>query len=258
MRGKSLLAVLFISLLNGPLAGQDAEVLSQACDAGDMPSCDNLGLRYEAGLDVTPDLARAVTLFRKACDGDLMLGCDHLGSMYRTGMGVTPDLGIAASLYERACDGGVMESCANLGMSYERGDGVTQDVATAVGLYERACDGGVIWTCDRSGIAPEPDAGVASVGGFRITGLVVDADARDPLSEAIVDVSELGIQVISDVSGRVEFPALPRGRHRLTAVAVGYERMERNIHEIKIGFSYLIGSPDFVYFRVMNPNRFVT
>ena len=229
MRGKSLLVVFFAGLLPGLLAGQDAEVLSQACDAGDMPSCDNLGLRYEAGLDVTQDLARAVSLFRRACDADLMEGCNHLGSMYRNGAGVTQDLGAAASFYERACDAGMAEGCANLGMSYELGDGVTQDVATAVSLYQRACDGGVIWTCNRSGVALEPSAGVASVGGFHVTGLVVDTETGDPLGEAIVELPDLGIRVIADGSGRVEFGGLPTGRHRLYAERVAYEVMEGDL-----------------------------
>ena len=132
MKGKYLLVIFFVSQLPGPLAGQDAAELSQACDAGDMQSCDDLGLRYESGLDVTQDLERAVSLFQRACDGELMLGCNHLGSMYRTGAGVAQDLGTAVSFYERACDGGMMEGCANLGISYERGDGVTLDVATAM------------------------------------------------------------------------------------------------------------------------------
>ena len=225
MKTKSLLAVFFVSLLPGLLAGQDAEALSQACDAGDIPSCDNLGLRYEAGLDVTQDLARAVSLFQRACDGELMLGCNHLAGMYRTGAGVTQDLGIAASLYERACDGGMMEGCANLGMSYERGDGVAQDVVTAVSLYQRACEGGVFWTCNRSGIALDPDAGVASAGGFRIAALVVDAETGNPLNEAIVDLPDLGIRVITDESGRVEFGALPPGPHRIKAERVHYQPM---------------------------------
>ncbi len=226
MKGKYLLAALFVSLLPSPLAGQDAETLSQACDAGDMLSCESLGRAYEAGLGVTQDLARAVGLFQRACDGELMLGCNHLGSMYRTGAGVTPDLRIAASLYERACDGGMMEACANLGMSYERGDGVTQDAATAVTFYQRACDGGVTWTCDRSGIAREPDAGVAPVAGFRIAGLVADAETGDPLSEAIVDMPGLGIRVITDASGRVDFGELPVGQHPIKAERVGYEPLE--------------------------------
>ena len=126
MSAKFLVVVLLVNLLPGPLAGQDAEVVSQeACDAGDMLSCDTLGVRYETGAGVTQDLERAVGLFQRACDGGTMLGCTHLGLMYEKGAGVTPDLASAVLLYERACDGGDMPGCANLGVSYERGDGDT-------------------------------------------------------------------------------------------------------------------------------------
>ena len=226
MNRKSLLVVFFASLLPGPLAGQDAEMLTQACDAGVMQSCDALGLRYEAGLDVTQDLARAVGLFQKACDGSLMLGCHHLGGMYRAGLGVRQDLGTAVSLYRRACDGGMMEACANLAISYERGDGVTQDGATAVSLYRRACEAEVTWACSRVEIADDPDAGVVRAYGFRITASVVDTGTRDPLSEAIVEMPAFGIRVITDRSGRVQFPVLPTGRHRLKAERVGYQVLE--------------------------------
>jgi len=228
LRGKSLLVV-FFALLPGALAGQDPEASQQACDAGVMQSCDALGLRYEAGLDVTQDLERAVGLFRTACDGELMLGCTHLGSMYRTGMGVAQDLATAADLYQRACDGQMMEACANLAISYERGDGVAQDGATAVGLYQRACDGGVAWTCARVETANDPDAGAPRAYGFRIVASVVDTETRDPLSEAVVDMPALGIRVITDESGRVDFGELPVGRHRLKAERVGYRVMEAEL-----------------------------
>ena len=227
MKGKYLLVVFFVGLMPGPLAGQDAVVLSQqACDAGDMQACDDLGLRYESGLDVTQDLTRAVSLFQRACDGELMLACNHLGSMYRTGAGVAQDLGTAVSLYQRACDGGMMESCANLAISYERGDGVTANVATAASLYRRACEASVTWTCDRVGTADGPDPGVAAAGGFRIATLVVDTETSDPLGEAIVELPELGIRVITDGSGRVEFGELPTGRHPIEVERVGYLVME--------------------------------
>ena len=59
-------ASLLASPLASPLAGQDPEASQRACDAGVMQSCDALGLRYEAGLDVPQDLERAVTLFQTA------------------------------------------------------------------------------------------------------------------------------------------------------------------------------------------------
>ncbi len=137
MKGKSLLVVLFVSLLAGPLAGQDAVALSQqACDAGDLQSCDDLGLRYGGGLGVTRDAARALSFFQRACDGGVMLGCTHSGIfLQRDEEGITQDLESALFLFERACDGGEMLGCANLGVSYERGDGVIQNQGRAVSLY---------------------------------------------------------------------------------------------------------------------------
>ena len=312
MRGKSLLAVLFVSLSPGPLVGQDAVASSrEACDAGDMLSCDDLGSIYEAGVAVTQDLARAASLFQQACDGGALLGCSHLGGlfqngqgvgrdlvtavflyeracsggemlgchnlgvshehgdgvtqdptlavsfyeqacgggemlscsnlggMYRTGTGVAEDLGAAASLYWRACEGRVLPACINLAISYERGDGVPRDLATAVTLYQQACELGVTSACNRIGVTvlPEatalggtnqPGAGDSADGSSR-SGWVVDTATRDPLSEAIVDVLDLGLRVITDASGRVEFENLPHGRHRLRVERVGYVVMEGDL-----------------------------
>ena len=303
MKSRALLLVFFVGLLPGPLAGQDAVALSQqACDAGDLMSCNVLGLMYGAGADVPWDGARAASLFQRACDGGLMLGCTHLGllyqngsgvtrdlatavflyeraceggdmlgcatlgvnyeqgegvtqdavravnlyeracagremlgctnlgGMYRTGRGVTQDLGAAASLYWLACDGGVIPSCLNLAVSYERGDGVAQDVSIAVVLYQRACESGVTLACDRIGVTYEPpEADVASADGFGRAGWVVDIETRDPLDEAIVEIPELGIRVITDATGRVEFPDLPTGRHRLRVERVNYQAMEGDL-----------------------------
>ncbi len=303
MKGKSLLVVLFVSLLAGPLAGQDAVALSQqACDAGDMQSCDDLGLRHQGGLGVTRDVALALGLFQRACNGGLMLGCTHnviflqraeggitqdlegalflferacdggemlgcanlgvsyergdgviqdqgravslyeracgggemlgcsnLGSMYRTGRGVAVDLGAAVSLYWRACEGGITLSCVNLAVSYERGDGVPENVATAVNLYLKACEEGVTLACERIGATTEPAVRVATTDGFSRGGWVVDEVTREPLNDAIVDLTELGIRVITDETGRVELPDLPTGRHRLFVERVGYQRMEGDL-----------------------------
>ena len=304
LKGKSLLVVLFAGLSPGLLAGQDVQGLGRSCNAGDMQSCDDLGIMYEGGARVTRDAARAVNLFQQACDGGLMLACTHLGlvlqrddpdpdvirdvetaaflyeracdggetlgcanlgvsyergdgviqdqaravrlyeqacgdgqmlgcsnlgSMYRTGRGVAVDLGAAASLYFLACAGGTMVSCVNLAVSYERGDGVPEDVATAVSLYLRACEGGVTMACQRVGVTLEPAVRVAATDGFTRVGWVVDTDTNLPLSEAIVDLVELGIRVITDESGRVELPDLPTGRHRLFVERVGYERMEGDL-----------------------------
>ncbi len=63
--------------------------------------------------------------------------------------------------------------------------------------------------------------------GFVRSGQVADAETRVPLSGAIVELPELGVRVISDESGRVDFGRLPTGPHRLTAERVGYDAIRR-------------------------------
>ena len=232
---------------NGVSVTRDSDsavfLYERACDGGEMLGCANLGVSYERGEGIAEDPTRAVSFYEQACGGGDMLGCTNLGSMYRTGRGVTEDLGAAVSLYWRACETGMMLSCINLAVSYERGEGVAQDVATAVNLYLRACESGLTLACDRIGVTYEPpavvasasseiasaDTEVASADGVGRAGWVVDSETEEPLNEAIVDVLELGIRVITDSSGRVEFPNLPRGRHRLTIERVGYQRMEGDL-----------------------------
>ena len=54
-------------------------------------------------------------------------------------------------------------------------------------------------------------------------GQVADADTRDPLSGAIVELPDLGIRVISDELGRIDLGRLAAGRYRITAERVGYD-----------------------------------
>ena len=82
MKTKSLLAGLFVRLLPGLLAGQTTDELAQACDRGEAVSCDDLALRYQAGMSVNRDLERSGNLFQQACDGGVTLGYSHLGAMY--------------------------------------------------------------------------------------------------------------------------------------------------------------------------------
>jgi hypothetical protein len=46
-----------------------------ACDAGDPPSCNNLGAMYESGVFALPDEERAYALYVKACTGGAIAGC---------------------------------------------------------------------------------------------------------------------------------------------------------------------------------------
>ena len=163
-------------------------------------------------------------LYQQACDDGDMIACNIFGLMYETGEGVRRDLARAVGLYQRACEGGALVGCTNLGLMYEAGAGVTQDSARAVGLYQVACEGGEMLGC---GLAPvEQTRGAAVAERFVKSGRVGDAETGGALSEAIVEVPDLGIRVISDADGRIELGTLPAGRHSLRAERVGYGVVE--------------------------------
>ncbi len=79
MSPKPLLVAVFLGqLVAGCLACQDLEgEYQQACDGGDMLSCNDLGDMYSDGVGVTQDLARAATLYQQACDGGFVQVCSR-------------------------------------------------------------------------------------------------------------------------------------------------------------------------------------
>ena len=205
---------------------QAVEQFARACDGGNLEGCVNLGVSYERGEGIVQDPAMAFGLYEYACDSGEMLGCVNLGSLYRTGFGVPEDPRVAVSLYRRACDAGQALGCFNLGTSYEGGIGVPQDVVTAVSSFQRACAAGLDIGCARLPTnAPEPDQPIDSsvVATF---GRVAAADTEEPIRDAIVDITELGIRLVSDAAGRVDLPDLPVGRYTIRAEASGYSVTE--------------------------------
>jgi len=135
-----------------------ADLYRQACDGGAMRACNNLGIIYENGTGMDrPDPARSVKLYRQACDGGNFAGCNNLGILYENGTAVDhPDPAQAVALYQLACDGGEMMACKNLGDMYENGMGVDRpDLARAIRLYRQACDGGAMRGCTYLGIIYE-------------------------------------------------------------------------------------------------------
>jgi len=61
----------------------------------------------------TPDtLAAELERNRQACDAGAMRDCSNLGTMYRNGRGVAQNDTLAVQLFRRACDGGNRLGCA--------------------------------------------------------------------------------------------------------------------------------------------------
>jgi TPR repeat protein/serine/threonine protein kinase len=153
------------------------KLLEQACDAGELHACVNLGGLVRSGVAGEPDAARAATLFERACGRGNAGACGEYASLLWHGRGgVARDRTRARELFRKACDGGEEDSCLNvyvddvgeagarapaaiealgrlcekehmatacevLGDFHFSGKGLPQSDAKAAGYYQRACSG---------------------------------------------------------------------------------------------------------------------
>ena len=134
----------------------DTSGLQRGCDAGDLESCDNLGLAYIGvkleECDLDKNYEKAFALFKKACDGEYVRACVNLGVAYRKGEGVKKDEPKAVLLYKKACDSGYLLGCANLGSLYEQGLGVKKDAQKAGEIWRKACEAKDGMSCFNLGV----------------------------------------------------------------------------------------------------------
>jgi len=170
-----------------------------------------IGLLPRAGASQTTE-----RLYVEACEAGDLIACNVFGLMYETGDGVPRDLSRAASLYEMACEGGELVGCTNLGLMYAVGAGVTLSVARAAGLYQVACEGGERLACSLRADSER----------FARSGRVGDAETERPLSQAIVELPELGVRAVSDELGRLQLTDLLPGIHALRVERLGYTVLE--------------------------------
>ncbi|MET0274043.1 MAG: tetratricopeptide repeat protein, partial [Phenylobacterium sp.] len=84
--------------------------------------------------------AQARAWYRKAADQDHPAAQLNLGLMYEEGQGVAPDLQQAAAWYRRAADHGEATAQYSLGLLYEAGRGVPQDNVQALKWLSLAAD----------------------------------------------------------------------------------------------------------------------
>jgi TPR repeat protein len=109
-----LLAFFVVGAAYSPPAAAQSEmanVLTAACNRGDMLSCANLGILYRHGRGATKDYARALTLFVKACEGGKEFACGYAGEMTYDGLGIKPNKKHGEKLMRRACRRGDNWSC---------------------------------------------------------------------------------------------------------------------------------------------------
>ncbi|HUP51636.1 MAG TPA: carboxypeptidase regulatory-like domain-containing protein, partial [Longimicrobiales bacterium] len=175
-------------------------------------------------------------LYQEACDGGDLTACNVFGLMYETGQGVPHDLLRAAALYQRACEGGELIGCTNVGLLYVTGVGLAQDSARAAGFFRIACEGGDELGCGLMRALAESTS--TPVERYDKAGRVGDAGTNRALSDAIVELPELGIRMISDTEGRFVLADVPAGRHTVRAERLGYEQL--------VGTVEIPGNPEFV------------
>lgn len=169
-----------------PATAQDTDLFVDRCRAGELPACNVAGLVFQTGAGEDADLTRAMDLYRLACSGGDATGCTSIGLMYASGRGVERDRDTAAEQYRLACD---------------RGDLLACDLLDAL---------------DAEGPITERRP-------FFKQGRVLDADDGAVLEGVLVDVPDLGLQLLSDEDGRVELGRIPEGTYRLGAEVLGYE-----------------------------------
>ena len=113
-------------------------IWSQQAEAGDGQAMNNLGVLYDLGQGVEPDMGRALHWFAQSAKTGHPSGMSNYGRMLEQGRGIEPNPAEAARWFDLAARQGQPEAQYNLGMLYELGRGVQQDYTAAAAWYSRA------------------------------------------------------------------------------------------------------------------------
>lgn len=134
----SALALGIMSCANNETREQKFTSLRRLAEKGDPSAQYNVGLMYEQGYGVAPDLALAVAWFEKAAARGEANAQYRLGSLYYQGQGVPKDLQQAAAWYKKAAESGSTPAQAALGNMYLLGEGVPKDMAKAAYWHKKS------------------------------------------------------------------------------------------------------------------------
>ena len=99
----------------GPLTREEVVAI---CEAGDAPTCTNVGGAFVEGRGGPVDLVQGVKYSRLGCEGGNAPGCANLGILTRDGRGTQADIGEARRLFDIACKGGMEVACNDLGVTW--------------------------------------------------------------------------------------------------------------------------------------------
>jgi len=101
-----------------------------------------IGVMYEYGHGVEPNIKEAIRWYREAARQGLPDAQNSLGFLYLLGLGVKPDPDMAAMWLHRAAGQGHSAAQTNLGIMYTTGRGVEKDHEKAVELFRNAAQKG--------------------------------------------------------------------------------------------------------------------
>jgi len=101
-----------------------------------------IGVMYEYGYGVDPNVKEAARWYRDAASKGLPEAQNSLGFLYSLGLGVERDAEMAAMWLHRAAGQGNHAAQTNLGILYTTGRGVEKDYEKAVELFSAAARSG--------------------------------------------------------------------------------------------------------------------
>jgi len=101
-----------------------------------------IGVMYEYGYGVEPNVKEAVRWYRDAASKGLPEAQNSLGFLYSLGLGVERDAEMAAMWLHRAAAQSNNAAQTNLGILYTTGRGVEKDYKKAVELFSAAARSG--------------------------------------------------------------------------------------------------------------------
>jgi hypothetical protein len=97
-----------------------------------------VGIVYRVGFGVEKDLPKAAELLSAACEAGQMRGCRDYGKVLIE-QNDPAHFARAAELFNRSCEAGIVFGCFDMATSYLQGIGVAQDTAKAIPYVDRAC-----------------------------------------------------------------------------------------------------------------------
>lgn len=115
----------------------------KSAEAGDARAQFLLAHKFENGIGVDADLAKAAAWYRKAAEGGHAEAQFKLATLLEQGRGVPRDVEAAFGWYGSAAESGLVVAQYNYGVAYLNGSGTKRDVVEAFAWVDLAAEQGL-------------------------------------------------------------------------------------------------------------------